>query len=161
MQGLTAVLAGLLAVVLVPLALAGGTAWMLLPGHLLFAITCALGAILAGWDGHPGRARAFGGGYLVATLAVVLALTVGSEARDGSWYWMLPWALGLFWAWVPPVIAGIFAEIGTSRRRARTRRVVRRRRMQKRHLVSREEAEKRRRQAERKAQQEAAPTAEA
>jgi len=127
-QGLFAVLGALLGVVLVPLALTGGTAWLLLPGHLTFAGACAVGAVFAGLDGHPWRARAFGGGYLVASLLIVGALALGSQARDGSWYWMVPWGAGLVWGWVPPLVAGAMGMVGESRRRARTRRVVRKRR---------------------------------
>ena len=128
MQGLLAVLAGLLGVLLVPVALAGGTAWLLLPTHLVFAGACTLGAILAGIDGYPGRVRAFGGVYLVASIAAVVALSWGSSARDDSWYWILPWAGSLLWAWAPPVVVGVFTFVGSRRRRFRTRRTVRRRR---------------------------------
>lgn len=128
MQGLLAVLAGLLGILLVPVALAGGTAWLMLPAHLVFAGACTLGAILAGLDGYPGRARAFGAAYLLGSLAAVVALSWGSGARDGSWYWILPWAGSLLWAWAPPVVAGVFTWVGARRRRGRTRRTVRRRR---------------------------------
>jgi hypothetical protein len=127
-QGLIGVLAALLGVLLVPLALAGGTAWLLLPAHFVFAGACSLGALLAGLSGHPGRVRAFGGGYLVASLAAVVALSVGSEVRQGSWYWMLPWAGVLVWAWVPPLVTGFAGAVAGGRRRRRIRRVVRRRR---------------------------------
>lgn len=132
MQALLAVLSGLVAIVLVPLALAGGTAWLLLPGHLILAVACSGGAVLAGWRGQPTRARLFGGGYLAATLLVVAALALGSEVRDGSWYWMFPWAVALFWGWIPPVIAGIMTMVADTRRRGLTRRVVRKRRRAKR-----------------------------
>ena len=115
MQSLLAVLGALLGIVLVPLALAGGTAWLLLPGHLAFAGACAAGAVLAGLDGHPWRARTFGGAYLLGSVLVVAALAIGSEARDGSWYWILPWAAGLVWGWAPPVIAGIMGFVGERR----------------------------------------------
>lgn len=128
MQGLLAVGAGLFAVALVPLALGGGTAWMLIPAHLVFSGLCAVGALLCGLDGHPARARAFGIGFVAVSLAVVGALTVGSEVRGGSWYWMVPWAPALLWSWVPPVIAGAAVFLGQRRRRSRTRRTVRRRR---------------------------------
>lgn len=128
MQALLGVIAALLGSVLVPLALAGGTAWLVVPGHLMLAAACTGGAVLAGLGGRPGRARAFGGGYLLASLAMVAALGLGSDVRGGSWYWMVPWSLVLCWGWVPPVVAGAMAFVGTSRRRSRTRSVVRRRR---------------------------------
>lgn len=128
MQGLLAVLAALLGVLMVPLALAGGTAWLLLPAHLAFSGACTVGALLGGLSGHPWRARQFALGYLVGSVAAVAALTLGSGARDGSWYWMLPWAGALIWAWAPPIAGMAAASLGEVRRRGRTRRVVRRRR---------------------------------
>lgn len=131
-QGLLALFAALLGVLMVPLALASGTAWLLLPAHFFFTVLCSLGPILAALGGRPWRARLYGLGYLAATLAVVVSLSVGSEAREGSWYWILPWAGGLIWAWFPPVIAAGCAYLAGLRREQRTGSVVRRRRRRRR-----------------------------
>lgn len=128
MQALLGVLAGLIGILLVPLALAGGTAWLIVPAHLMLAVSCTGGAVLAGLGGRPGTVQAYSAGYLVASLAMVAALAVGSEVRDGSWYWMVPWSAVLIWGWAPPVVAGFMTWVASSRRRSRTRAVVRRRR---------------------------------
>lgn len=130
LQGLLGLIAAALGLLLAPLALASGTAWLLLPAHLAFSVLCGAGAVLGGLSGHPWRARAYGAGYLAASVAAVVALAVGSEVRDGSWYWILPWAGALLWAWIPPIIVIAATWLGEVRRAQRTRSVVRRRRRQ-------------------------------
>ncbi|TVQ91122.1 MAG: hypothetical protein EA397_11550 [Deltaproteobacteria bacterium] len=127
-QGLLALFTTLLGAMLIPLALASGTAWLLLPGHLVFSILCCLGPILAALGGRSWRARTYGLGYLALSIALVIALAIGSEVREGSWYWILPWAGGLLWAWIPPVIATGSAWVADLRRAQRTASVVSRRR---------------------------------
>jgi hypothetical protein len=128
LSGLLGAFTALLGALLVPLALGSGTAWLLIPAHLGFSVACAGGATLAGVRGRPWRARAYGLGFLAASLGAVVALAAGSEARDGAWYWILPWAVCLLWAWIPPIIALLAAWLGEARRAGRTRSVVRRRR---------------------------------
>ncbi|MFK7930557.1 MAG: hypothetical protein AB8H79_20385, partial [Myxococcota bacterium] len=96
--------------------------------HLALSALCLCGALLSGFDGHPGRARAFGAGFMVVSVAAVVALQVGSDVRDGSWYWLVPWAPALLWSWVPVVAAGGAVWLGHRRRATRTRRVVQKRR---------------------------------
>jgi len=131
LQGLLGLIAAALGALLIPLALGSGTAWLLLPAHLVFALICALGATLGGLGGRPWRARIYGLGYLAASLAAVVALAVGSEVRAGSWYWILPWAGALLWAWIPPIIVLAAVAVGELRRGQRTRWTVRRRRQRR------------------------------
>src|SRR5687768_7223715 len=108
MRRLLAIFGGLLGALLVPLALAGPTAWLLIPAHLAFTILATVAAVLEGFAGYPERARIWGFGHLVATLAMVGALELGADLRDGSaWYWFAPWIAAAVWGWVPMVAAGL------------------------------------------------------
>ena len=128
MSRLLAIHAGLLGIVLVPLALSGPTALLLVPAHLGFSAIVALGAVWDGIDGWPERARRWGAFYLVATLAMVAALELGADARGGGLgYWGVPWTAALCWGWLPPVVAGLAGWWGAARQARRIRRIVHRR----------------------------------
>lgn len=129
MGRLLAIFAGLLAVLLVPLALGGPTTLLLLPAHLGLALVVSTGAALDGLDGYPERARRWGFFYLLATLAMVLALEVGAGVRGKALgYWGVPWAVMLLWGWIPPVVSGFAGMVGAARERRLVKRAVRRRR---------------------------------
>jgi hypothetical protein len=113
---LAAILGALLAAVLIPLALSPTTAWLILPGHLTFTLLASAAAVAEGWLGHPGRARAWGGGYLVASVGMVAALELGSRVFGQGYTW-LPWTAVLIWGWVPPVVSGLSGALGEQRRR--------------------------------------------
>ena len=129
MGRLLAIFAGLLAVLLVPLALGGPTTLLLLPAHLGLSLVVSTGAALDGLDGHAERARRWGFFYLLATLAMVVALEVGAGVRGKSLgYWGVSWAVMLLWGWAPPVISGFSGMVGAARGRRLVRSTVRRRR---------------------------------
>lgn len=130
MSRLLAIVAGLLAVLLVPLALSGPTALMLLPAHLAFAAVVCTGAVLDGFDGWPTRARRWELLFLVVSVAMVAALQLGAEVR-GLWmgYWGIPWIGVLLWGWIPPLICEMAASMGSVRQQTLTRRAVARRRV--------------------------------
>lgn len=128
MGRLLAIVAGLLAVLLVPLALGGPTALLLLPAHLGLSLAVVAGALLDGFDGRPERARRWGFFYLLATFAMVLALELGADARGRALaYWGVPWVAALAWGWIPPVASGLAGMIGAARERRLVGRVVRHR----------------------------------
>lgn len=129
-RALLAIVAALAGLLLVPLALAAGTAWLVLPAHLGFSVLCCVSAVLAGLSGRPWQARVVGLAYLGLSLAMVVALSVGAQVRAGSWYWVVPWAGVLLWAWIPPPVALLAAELAKVRRAQRTRWTVGRRRAQ-------------------------------
>ena len=126
MTRLLAIVAGLLAVLLVPLALSGPTALLLLPAHLAFVLVTATGAILDGLDGMPERARRWGFVYLVATIGMVAALQLGGDLRGQALsYWGIPWLAALLWGWIPPVVSGMAGAVGNARQRRLVTRAVR------------------------------------
>jgi len=127
MGRVAAVFGGLVGVLLVPLALAAPTAWVLVPAHLLFSVLVTIATTGEGFAGRPERARLWGLAYLVASVAMVAALELGAGVRS-SRYWIGPWVLVLLWAWVPPVAAGLAGWMGEARERALGRRAVRSRR---------------------------------
>lgn len=112
-----------------PLALAGPTAWLLVPVHAVFSAVVCMGAAWDGLQGHVGRTRAWGFGYLLATLAMVACLELGADVH-GSWmaYWGPPWILAALWAWAPPLVAGLAGMLAEQRSGSLARRAVRRRR---------------------------------
>src|SRR5262249_32743865 len=115
---------------LVPLALGGPTALLLLPAHFGLSLVVAVGAAIDGADGYPDRARRWGFGYLVATTAMVAALEIGARVRGLSiGYWGVPWSAALLWGWAPPRVAGIAGAGGPARERRRRAAVVRARRV--------------------------------
>jgi len=121
--------AGLLAVLLVPLALSGPTAQLVPVAHLGFSLAVCTGALLDGLDGWPERARRWGFAYLVATAATVGALQLGADVRaHGIAYWAFPWFSVLLWGWVPPVVAGVAGMVGVFRARRLSDRALRHRR---------------------------------
>lgn len=126
MGRLFAVLGGLFGVLLVPLSLVAPTAWLVLPGHLALTVLATVAALHAGWIGRAERARLWGLGYLVATIAMVAALQLGREVSGGVW-WVFPWFAAVLWGWIPPVVAGLSGWVGDAVRDARSRRAVRRR----------------------------------
>ncbi|MEQ1508743.1 MAG: hypothetical protein ABMB14_41330, partial [Myxococcota bacterium] len=126
---LLAIVAGLLAILLVPLALSGPTALLCPPAHLALAVTCCIGSVLDGLDGWPERARRWGFFYLVASIAMVAALELGADVRSQTWgYWGIPWVMAMVWGWIPPVVAGMGGMVGEVRQRRLTTKVVRHRR---------------------------------
>ena len=128
MRGLLATGGGLLAILLVPLALAAPTAWLLLPVHALFTVLALLGTLAEGAAGWPQRARMWGAAYLVATAAMVASLALGADARaQGIDYWGAPWLAALLWGWTVPVASGFAGWMGQSRQRQRNRRAKKRR----------------------------------
>jgi hypothetical protein len=125
MSRLLSILAGLLSVLLVPLALSGPTALLVPVAHLAFSLSVCTGAMLDGLDGWPERARRWGFVYLVATAAAVAALQLGADVRhQGAWYWGVPWVSILAWGWIPPLVSGLAGSLGVARARRLTRRVV-------------------------------------
>lgn len=116
MARLAAVFGALLALLLVPLALAPTTAWLLLPAHLVFTVLVSCAALGEGWVGHPGRARAWGGSYLVASVLMVAALELGGRVHTPGYTW-LPWTCALIWGWTAPLAAGLGGMLGEQRRR--------------------------------------------
>lgn len=127
MGRILAVFGGLVGLLLVPLALAGPTAWLLLPAHGVFALLATAGSVVEGVAGRPQRARLWLLGYLVASVAMVAGMELGSMVRGQS-YWTLPLAILLLWAWIPAAVAGVAGWFGEHRLLARTRRSRRRRR---------------------------------
>jgi hypothetical protein len=117
---------GLFALVLVPLALAPNVIWMVIPGHLIFSIIVTLGALQQGFDGRRRGAQAWGGLYLVTSLAIAWAMDSGAYSRN-SGYWMVPWALLLTWGWIPAVAISVGVSVGPARRRRLNAKVVQRR----------------------------------
>jgi len=136
MRRLTAIFGGLTAALLVPLALSGPTAWFLIPAHGLFTVLAIFGPLAEGLAGHPGRARLWALGYLVATALMIGALELGAEVRGSArWYWGAPWLAALAWGWIPPVVSGFAGTLGEARRRRLSSAAVERRRI----LLSAEE----------------------
>ncbi len=125
MRRLAAIFGGLFGVLLIPLGLAGPTAWLLVPAHLGFTIIAAVGATLEGLMGYGERARLWGLFYLVATIAMVGTLELAATARGSSeLYWMAPWVGALVWGWIPPVVSGLAGTFGEERARNMNRRAV-------------------------------------
>ena len=128
MGRLLAIFGGLIGVLLVPLALVSPTAWLLLPAHLAFTVLATVAALGSGVAGRPGRARAWGVGHLLASIAMVTALEIGSRAAGGSCYWIVPWLPAVMWGWIPSVAGGLSGWFGESVSRYRSSRAIRRRR---------------------------------
>lgn len=124
MGRLLAVVCGLWGLLLVPIALAPQTAWLVVPAHLGFTLLAAVAAVGEGIAGRGGSARAFGGWHLVATVLAVAALQVGSQVA-GIRYWMAPWAIVLYWAWIPAVVSGLSGIVGEWVGERRSARAVR------------------------------------
>lgn len=126
MERLLALFAGLLGLLLVPLALSGPTALLLTPTHLGLSLVVSAGAVLDGLDGRPERARRWGFFYLLATLLMVAALEIGASAHDRALsYWGVPWGAALLWGWIPPLVSGAAGVVGRAREKRLVRRVVR------------------------------------
>ena len=128
MGRITAVFGALFGILLIPLALAPQTAWLVLPGHLFFSGLAVVGPLIEGFRGHPGRARTWGLLYVAATVLIVVALDRGSSARE-SWYWMFPWTFVLIWSWIPAAAALVGTSMGAARRNRLSRRAVDQRRL--------------------------------
>ena len=128
MRRLAAIFGGLVGILLIPLGLAGPTAWLLIPAHLGFTIIASAGAALEGLMGQAERARLWGLYYLVITLAMAGSLELAATVRESSdVYWMAPWLAALMWGWIPPVVSGVAGTFGEERARNMTRRVIHRR----------------------------------
>jgi len=128
LRRLTAIFGGLFGILLIPLGLAGPTAWLLIPAHFGFTLIAAGGAAIEGLTGHAERARLWGLFYLVSTLAMAGTLELAATARGSSdFYWMAPWFGALLWGWIPPVVSGVAGTFGEERARNMTRRAVQRR----------------------------------
>jgi hypothetical protein len=133
---LLALVAGLLAVLLVPLALSGPTALLLLPAHLAFVLVTSTGAILDGLDGCPERARRWSLLYLVASILMVAALELGGDMRGAALgYWGIPWVGALVWGWIPPVVSAFAGAVGIARQRRLVTQVVTTRHAATRHVA--------------------------
>jgi hypothetical protein len=117
MERLLVLFAGLLAVLLVPLGLSGPTAMMVPAVHLGFALVVCAGATLEGVDGRPGPTRWWSIAYLVATLAMVVALEIGTLAHGARSSWSVPWAFLLVWGWIPPLVVAAAGALGRLRER--------------------------------------------
>jgi hypothetical protein len=121
---LLAIGAGLLGVLLVPLALSQPTALLLVPAHLGLSVLVCAGAAVDGLAGWAERSRRWGLFYLVATAAMTGALEVGAQVHGSALgYWGVPWLAAVLWGWVPPLVSGI-AGAWAERRRAPVRRRV-------------------------------------
>lgn len=137
MSRLLAIISALFGLTLVPLALVGPTAWLVVPAHALFAAQVTMITLLDGVAGRSERARVFGAVYLVLSMAVVGALEFGS-ALEGRRYWIVPWFAMLLWGWIPPVVAGLSAWAGDTVRGWRSDRAVRVRQRQGRAIPASE-----------------------
>lgn len=131
MGRLGAVIGALVGVLLVPLALVSPTYVLLLPAHLIFTALAVVAAVLEGLAGRPERARLWGFGHLVASIAMIGALELGARVSGTSW-WVLPWILVLLWGWLPISIAGLSGWAGEYIRQRRSDRAVRLRRQARR-----------------------------
>jgi hypothetical protein len=123
---LLAIVGALLGVLLVPIALVGPTAWLVVPAHALFSLLVTVAAVIDGLSGRAERARVWGIGYMVASLATIGALQFGSTV-EGRAYWVVPWVAMLAWGWAPPVVAGLAGWAGELVRAWRSDRSVQRR----------------------------------
>lgn len=126
MSRLAAIVGAMLGILLVPLALIGQTAWLVVPSHALFAVLVTIAAVADGVTGRPERARVWGAGYLVCSIATIAALQVGSSV-EGRAYWIGPWMAMLVWGWIPPIAAGLAGWLGDGVRSWRSNRAVRQR----------------------------------
>ena len=117
---------GLFALLLVPLALAPHTSWLLLPGHLLFSLVTIGGTLQQGFEGRPRGAQAWGALYVAVSIGIAIALETGAGARE-SWYWMAPWSILLLWAWIPAICIVFGSWIGEVRRNRLSQYAVRKR----------------------------------
>jgi hypothetical protein len=122
---LLAIFGALLGILLVPLALIGPTAVLLLPAHLAFTATATAGALGEGVAGHPERARWWGLMHLVGSFAMVGALELGARIIEHSAYWVVPWTAAVLWGWIPSVTAGVAGWAGEGILRWRSGRAVR------------------------------------
>lgn len=131
MRTLLAAFAALLGMLLIPVALVSPTVWLVPPAHLAFSVVVSVGAVLEAVAGHPDRARLWGAGYLVASIAMVAGMQVGSDV-EGRAYWYVPWLVVLLWGWAPAVVAGLAGWVGEPIRTWRSDRAVRRRHAERR-----------------------------
>lgn len=127
MARLTAIAAGLLGVLCLPLALSPLTSWLAVMVHAVVSLLCGTLALREGWAGRALQARAWGAYSVVVTGAVVGAVHLASWEREG-WGWILPFLVVLSWAWITPVIAALAGALGDERRQQRGRAAVRARR---------------------------------
>lgn len=110
MTRLLATLSALLGLSLVPLGLAGPTAWLSPIAHAAFSLLVVAGALSSALRGRGEEARRWGLGHLMVTLALAAAFDL-----SGSGWWGGPFALMLTWAWAPPVWAGVMGAVGDFR----------------------------------------------
>jgi hypothetical protein len=129
---LAGVLATLLSLALFGAALGPVTGWLIVPGHLAFSAVCVIGGTSASLVGHGRTVRFFGWGYLVGTIGMVVGLSLGEQVENGSWYWIIPWALVLLWGWLPPLWLFALVPMAEIRASVRTKAVVARRRLERR-----------------------------
>ena len=128
MGRLTAIFGLLTGILLIPLSLAGPTAWLLLPAHLFFTVLTSVAALGHGLTGQPVQARLWGFGYIFATVSMVAALELGSEVNHSA-YWVAPWMAAVIWGWIPPTIALLSAWFGDLRRAFLSDRAVKHRKL--------------------------------
>ncbi len=126
MGRLAAILGALIGLLLVPLALVSPTWLLLLPAHLLFTLLALAATVAEGLAGRAERARQWGFGHLVATIAMIGALELGARV-DGSRWWLIPWVLVLLWGWLPITVSGVAGWAGDEIRGRRSARAVKRR----------------------------------
>lgn len=121
----------LFGLLLVPIALAPNVVWMVIPGHLVFSVLVILGALQQGFEGNEFGAKAWGVLYLITSVGIAIAMEFSGATRD-SWYWMVPWAMMLTWAWVPAIAIAVGAWMGPIRRRRLSAAAVRKRKQRRR-----------------------------
>lgn len=127
MSRLLSLAAALLAVLLVPLSLSGTTAPLLLPAHFAFAVVVCTGAVIDALDGAFERARRWGRGFVLASIAMCVALRFGTDVNGLSAG--LPWASLLLWGWIPPVVCAFTSRMGASQQQTLPKGSMMRRRM--------------------------------
>jgi hypothetical protein len=116
----------LFAMALVPLALAPNVVWLAIPGHFIFSLVVAVGAVQQGFDGQATGVKAWGILYVVTSVGIAVAMEFGGATR-ASWYWMVPWTFMLLWGWFPAVVISLAAWGSPARQRRLNRQAVRNR----------------------------------
>ena len=130
MSRAAASLAALIGVLLVPLALAAPTSFVLIPAHLSLTLLTLVAIGADTFHGRPGRVLAWPVLYVGASVAMVVALEAGFSVRTAGWYTLtpvFPWVVTLTWVWTVPLAGLVGYELARMRRRRLSRIAVARR----------------------------------